>query len=132
MLETLLARNHPQSDTNIMSTSLKRARNVAATLLTASGVSSIAALWFTDISPPALTGALLGTVYLFISIGLYGQSRFALFTAIVIPACALWLHHGQAPDMTPTILHSAQTATAYAVIMLSTVILIAVRNNPRV
>lgn len=116
----------------MISKSINRARTVAATLLTASGISSIAALWFTDINPLALAGAVLGAVYLFISIGLYGQSRFALFTAIVIPACALWFDHGQVPDAMPTVLYSAQTAIACAVILLSTVVLIAVRNNPRI
>jgi hypothetical protein len=131
-LEQSRALDRPRSHTNMISTSLKRARYVAATLLTASGIGSIAALWFVDISPSALAGALFGAVYLFISIGLYGQSRFALFTAIVIPACALWLDHGHPFDATPTILHSAQTAIACAAILFSAVVLIAVRNNPRI
>ena len=46
----------------------------------------------------ALGGALLGTLYLFIAIGLFGQSRFTLFLAILFPALACWLElAGAAP-----------------------------------
>ena len=39
----------------------------------------------------ALGSALLGTLYLFIAIGLFGQSRFTLFVAILFPSRACWL-----------------------------------------
>ena len=61
-------------------------RTLAAVLITVSGLSQIATLWLRDLSGMAIANALLGAVYLLIAIGLFGQSRFSLFMAILIPA----------------------------------------------
>jgi hypothetical protein len=57
-------------------------RSLAATLVTLAGLSLLGALWFRDLSGPALLDAMQGSVYLFIGIGLFGSSRFTLFLAI--------------------------------------------------
>ncbi|MEZ5503938.1 MAG: hypothetical protein R3E50_15220 [Halioglobus sp.] len=63
-------------------------RYTAATLMCLSGIGQIAALWMRDLTATALVDGLWGTVYLIISIGLFGHSRFSLFMGIVIPAAA--------------------------------------------
>ncbi len=73
-------------------------RNCAALLLLLSGLAHIASLWFRELTMETLGGALLGTLYLFIALGLFGQSRFTLFIAILIPGLACWLQlTGDAP-----------------------------------
>ena len=116
----------------MVSRDISRTRNVAATLLTLAGISHIAGLWFTDINGAALGGALLGALYIIIGIGLYGQSRFALFLAIVIPAGGAWLILSQTPLAPYGNLEQSQLAVALIVIALCTRVLIAVRNNPSV
>ena len=116
----------------MVSRTITSLRNLAATLLTASGISHIAALWFRDINEAALLGALLGALYLIIGIGLYGQSRFTLFIAILVPAAGAWLALAHAPAEVLTALGRAQLGADLAVIILSTVVLVAVRNNPSV
>jgi hypothetical protein len=64
-------------------------RNTAATLMCLSGALQIAALWMRELTGVALTDALCGTVYLVIGIGLFGQSRFSLFMAMLVPAAAV-------------------------------------------
>ena len=114
----------------MVSKNISRTRNVAATLLTLSGISHIANLWFTDIDGTALGGALFGALYIIIGIGLYGQSRFALFLAIVIPAGGAWLILTHTPLAPYGALERSQLAVDLIVIVLCTRVLIAVRNNP--
>ena len=116
----------------MVSRNISRTRNVAATLLTLSGISHIAVLWFTDIDATALGGALFGAFYIIIGIGLYGQSRFALFLAIVIPAGGAWLILAQTPIAPYGQLERSQLAAALIVIILCSRVLFAVRNNPSV
>ena len=67
-------------------------RYTAATLVTLAGIALVGALWFRELSGPALLDALVGSVYLFIGIGLFGRSRFTLFLAIgVCLASVAWL-----------------------------------------
>lgn len=61
-------------------------RMVSAILMGLSGLGQIGALWLRALTGAALADALLGFVYLIIAIGLFGQSRFSLFLAIVVPA----------------------------------------------
>jgi hypothetical protein len=107
-------------------------RNIAATLLTLSGISHIALLWFRDISGTALAGALFGALYLIIGIGLYGQSRFTLFVAIAIPGMGAWLALANSDTAPIGTLGGVHLAISLVVICFSAVILIAVRNNPSV
>jgi hypothetical protein len=111
---------------------LTRTRNIAASLLTISGISHIAELWFRDINSAALAGAMFGALYLIIGIGLYGQSRFSLFMAIIVPATGLWLalQKNTIGAMPPLAL--IQTCIAGAVIVGSSAVLYAVRNNASV
>ena len=109
---------------------LARLRNSAATLLTISGISHIAALWFWDIGGEVLAGALFGGFYLIIGIGLYGQSRFALFTAIIVPATGAWLALNNTAVETLTLLGLAHLSIDFVVILFSAIVLFAVRNNP--
>jgi hypothetical protein len=63
-------------------------RTLAATLICVSGIGQIAALWLRELNGTALADGLLGSVYLIIGIGLFGQSRFSHFLAVNIPATA--------------------------------------------
>ena len=105
-------------------------RNGAAILITLSGTGLIAALWLRDLTGAALTDALLGAVYLIIGIGLFGQSRFTLFMAIVVPAIAAGLLFYAFPD--PGQVHTARLAIDAVVVLCSTIVLWDVRNNPSV
>ncbi|MEH6583211.1 MAG: hypothetical protein V7754_14815 [Halioglobus sp.] len=105
-------------------------RDIAATLLTLSGISHIALLWFLDIDAMSLTGALLGALYLIIGIGLYGQSRFALFMAIIVPTGGAWLALREGSMISFNLLERTQLAIALVVIVISASVLFTVRNNP--
>jgi hypothetical protein len=105
-------------------------RNFAATLITLSGTGLIASLWLRDLTGAALADALLGSVYLIIGIGLFGQSRFTLFMAIVIPAAAAIFLLNAFPH--PGQLHTTRIAVDAAVIVCSAIVLWNVRNNPSV
>lgn len=58
------------------------------------GTAHIASLWFRELDQEAVWSLLLGTVYLFVGLGLCGRSRLALFLAVAVPcaAAALRLH----------------------------------------
>ncbi len=105
-------------------------RNLAASLITLSGIGLIASLWLRDLTGAALADALLGAVYLIIGIGLFGQSRFTLFMAIVIPAAAAGLLLNAYPH--PGQVHTARITADAAVILCSVIVLWNVRNNPSV
>lgn len=105
-------------------------RNLAAVLMTFSGIGHVASLWLRELSAGALTDASLGAVYLIIGIGLFGQSRFTLFMAIIIPATAAGLLLYAFPN--PGQVHTARLAVDAIVILCSTIVLWHVRNNPSV
>jgi hypothetical protein len=105
-------------------------RNLAAILITFSGIGLIASLWQRDLTGAALADALLGAVYLIIGIGLFGQSRFTLFMAIVIPATAAGFLLNAFPH--PGQVHTARIAVDALVIVCSVIVLWNVRNNPSV
>lgn len=64
----------------------RKLRVFTGCLIAACGMALIASLWFRKLSGIALGDALLGAVYLIIAIGVFGQSRFSLFLAAVVPA----------------------------------------------
>lgn len=68
-------------------------RAIAAIIICLSGTSLIVGLWLRELTEMALADALLGAVYIIIGIGLFGQSRFSLCMAILVPAAAIYLHH---------------------------------------
>ncbi|RLA39202.1 MAG: hypothetical protein DRR06_19515 [Gammaproteobacteria bacterium] len=111
---------------------ISRLRNIAATLLTVSGISHIASLWIRDIDLAALVNASFGAVYLFIGIGLYGQSRFALFTAIIFPGMGAGLALKTYELSSFSTLGISQLGVGFIVIAISIVVLFAVRNNPSI
>ncbi|MEH6611497.1 MAG: hypothetical protein V7696_19170 [Halioglobus sp.] len=76
--------------------------------------------------------ALLGAVYLFIGIGLFGRSRFTLFLAMTLPAAgiALALQLDPIESMSEVVL--LRITASLLVIALSTNVLWSVRNNPSV
>lgn len=116
----------------MVSRNITRTRNTAATLLTLSGLSHIAELWFRDISDSALTGALFGSLCLIIGIGLYGQSRFTLFMAIVVPAVGVRLALINTDTAALNLLPRVQLGAEVSVMIFSAIVLFAVRNNPSV
>jgi len=109
-----------------------RLRNIAATLLTLSGISHIALLWLRDINLPLLVSVSFGAVYLFIGIGLYGQSRFALFTAVIFPGLGAGLALNTFPLASFSSLGLGQLATNFVVIVISAWVLFQVRHQPSV
>ena len=112
--------------------SIRQQRNVAATLITLIGCSHIAELWFIDLSRETLLLALLGAVYLFIGIGLYGRSRFTLFLAMVLPAAGIALALQLDPIESMSAMALLRIISSLLVIALSTTVLWSVRNNPSV
>jgi len=116
----------PQS----LSGNLRLLRNVAATLVTMSGAALIGALWFRELDGMALLDALAGSIYLFIGIGLYGQSRFTLFVAIAASAVsALYLSYVRDA---PGILDQLRISADLIVIGCSAWVLWQVRKKPSV
>lgn len=111
---------------------LARLRNIAATLLSLSGLAHIAALWFHDIDTQMLVGALFGAVYLYIGIGLYGQSRFALVTAILFPAMGMALVLTNSPFSSLGNLQLALLSASSIVISISSIVLFIARKNPSI
>lgn len=74
---------------------MRQLRTFAAILITLAGAALITALWFRELTETAVLDAALGAIYLIIGIGLFGRSRFTLFTALVVPALdAAWMLHG--------------------------------------
>jgi hypothetical protein len=111
---------------------LSRLRNIAATLLSLSGLAHIAGLWFRDIDTQVLVGAVFGAVYLYIGIGLYGQSRFALVTAILFPSIGAVLALTNSPLSSLSALQLTLLGTSSIVILLSSAVLFVVRKNPSI
>ena len=109
---------------------VRRLRNLAATLITLSGIAHIGALWHRELTTAALLDALAGSVYLIIGLGLYGQSRFTLFMGIAIPAATAAYVQSALPDPAP--LYSARLAVDAVVVFCCLVVLWRVRNNPSV
>lgn len=107
-------------------------RRIAAILMTLSGMSHIAALWMHDITPAVMVNVLFGAIYLFIGIGLFGQSRFALFTAIVFPGLGATLGLMTYELSSFSTLGLIQLAVDFIVIAICAIVLFSVRNNPSV
>ncbi len=105
-------------------------RTVAAVLICASGIGQIAALWLRELTGTALADGLLGSVYLVVGIGLFGQSRFSLFLAIVIPATAIGVILYTGPQ--PTQVYNLHIAVDAVVVLCSTIELWRVRHNASV
>ena len=71
---------------------MRRLRTFAAILISLTGAAQITALWFRELTEMAVLDAVLGATYLIIGIGLFGQSRFTLFLALVVPGVdAAWI-----------------------------------------
>ena len=63
-----------------------RALRVFFAVMTAvSGVAQIATLWFGTLTEAAVVDSVIGAAYLIVAIGLFGQSRFSLFVAALLP-----------------------------------------------
>lgn len=105
-------------------------RKLAALLITLSGTCQVAALWLRELTGASVIDALLGAVYLIIGIGLFGQSRFTLFMAIVVPAASTWYVLTRFPGLGP--IYEARLATDSIVILCSLVVLWQVRHQPSV
>ncbi len=66
----------------------------AAALVVCSGAIRVASLWFRPLDGEAVLTLLIGAIYLIAGIGLFGQSRFALFAAIIACTTTAWLVSG--------------------------------------
>ena len=80
----------------------------------------------------SLAAAGLGALYLIIGIGLYGQSRFALFMAIIIPMAGAWLALRTTGLAALNPLGLSQLAIALIVVLGSAAVLFTVRHNASV
>ena len=107
-------------------------RNLAATGLTLSGISHIAVLWLRDVDLQMLLGASFGAVYLFIGIGLFGQSKFVLLPAIIVPAIGTWLALANNELSSFSTLGLGQLSVDLVVITVSAIVLFSVRNQPSI
>jgi hypothetical protein len=102
-------------------------RTLAASLICVSGIGQIAALWLRELNDTALADGLLGSVYLIIGIGLFGQSRFSLVLAIIIPATAISVILYTQPQ--PEQPYNLHIAIVLVVVLCSTIELWRVRHN---
>ena len=96
--------------------------------MTLSGAGHIAALWLRELSGNAVIDALIGAVYLITGIGLFGQSRFTLFMAMVLPATGIYYVLRYFPGGVP--IYELRIATDTIVILCSAVTLWQVRRDP--
>lgn len=114
-----------------------RLRNFSASLITLSGISHIAELWLRDLNVAAILNALLGATYLFIGIGLFGRSRFALFLTAVVPStvAALAINGYPIDGSTTAVFNSlapAQMSAEIIAAIFCAMILFTVRNDPSI
>ncbi|GAB3288475.1 hypothetical protein [Parahaliea aestuarii] len=111
----------------MLTRTLLHMRQLAALLVAASGAWQVAGLWFNPLNEAHLLIALIGAAYLLLSIGLFGQSRFSLFLAMVVPALHLWflMRLGEG-------LASLPAAIDLAVILLCARVFWALRHQPSV
>lgn len=112
-----------------MNTSIFRLRNLAALLITLSGVGQVAVLWFRELTGAAVIDAVVGITYIIIGIGLQGQSRFTLFVAIVVPATAAAYILQTSPAGTLGSLQLTRLGLDLAVILCSALVLANSRNR---
>jgi len=103
-------------------------RNTAATLMCLSGTLQIAALWLRELNGTALADGLWGTVYLLIGIGLFGQSRFSLFMAMLFPAAATGILLYTIPQ--PDQVYTLRIAVDVVVVLLCAIVLWETRHLP--
>ena len=108
-------------------TRIFRLRNLAAALITLSGVGQVAQLWFRDLSGTTVAEAVLGIAYILIGIGLLGQSRFTLFVAIVVPALAATRIIDTVTPENPSALLIARIAVDVIVVLCCVIELLRVR-----
>lgn len=101
-------------------------RQLTALLVAGSGVWQVATLWLGPLTRSGLLTALTGGIYLLLSVGLSGQSRFSLFVSIIIPAAHLWLTYGRDAAASASVL----AAIDAIVILLSARVLWALRHQP--
>ena len=104
-------------------TSLFRLRNLAALLVTLSGIGQVAMLWFRPLTGAVIIDAVIGFTYIVIGIGLQGQSRFTLFVAIAVPATAAALILNGQPLETMASLQRTRLALDLAVILCAGIVL---------
>ena len=105
-------------------------RLLAASLVTFSGAGRVASLWFRELNQQAVAALLLGTVYLIIGIGLFGQSRFTLFVAIGV--CSLVALYTLRSIAVLEPLQQVGLATDLITIVLSTTVLWHIRSRPSI
>lgn len=102
-------------------------RNLAAVLACLSGASQIGALWVNTLNLETVLGALLGTVYLFVGIGLFGQSRFVLFVAIAVCSANAFFSF---ETVSSAALGLARLLADFVIALASAAVLWAVRHRP--
>ena len=104
-------------------------RIIAATLVVCSGSARVASLWFRELDEQAVLALLVGAVYLITGIGLFGQSRFVLFFAVM--ACTTtFLMTGLSPLAAMPPLQLASALADGMTVLLCALVLWQLRRQP--
>ena len=67
----------------------RKLRDLSAALMLLAGITHVAQLWIYTLSGATIFAAMFGMVYFLIALGLAGNSRFTLWTGVIIPALAV-------------------------------------------
>ncbi len=105
-------------------------RQLTATLMALCGLWQVTGLWLNPLSATSVVEALCGAVYLLVAVGLAGQSRFALWLAIVVATSMLWLNISGQPGWERPLL--IRYAVDTLIILLSCRVLWLLRHQPSV
>jgi hypothetical protein len=104
------------------------ARQLAALLVTASGLWQVAGLWFGRLDEAAVFTAFTGSVYLFVGLGLFGHSRLSLVLAVLLPATLWWLSLAGVSPWGPD--GALRAASDALIVLLSARVVWALRHQP--
>ncbi|HAN26543.1 MULTISPECIES: hypothetical protein [Haliea] len=107
-------------------------RQLAASIVTVSGVLQVASLWRNRLSEDVLLTALVGSIYLLIALGLFGRSRFALFVAVATCGSSALLLGPDLPLAAWSSLQQLRIAGDAIVAMLCLHVLWSVRKLPSI
>jgi len=86
-------------------------------------------LWFRPLSQETLLEAVLGSAYIIIGLGLFGQSRFSLFMAILVSGVMASLAFDNRAE---TDILSLRVYIDTSIVALSVIVLWCVRNRPSI
>ena len=98
-------------------------RRLTGLLMLVLGVSHVMQLWLQPLDGTVIYTALFGVVYLLVSLGLSGQSRFTLWLGILVPAAGSYAGYLRYHLVGPTPFTVAHIAASLLVVALCVTIL---------